>query len=215
MNSHPVGLSRDLPKNRVMRADVEGVDLAIWRNSKGDLAAWDNRCPHRGMRLSHGFVRGDRLACLYHGWQYGSDGNCAYIPAHPDLAPPQTIRTKSYSVVEEQGVIWVSIDGSASPELSLAGFEALRSFHVGCNTSQAEKTLRLSEGAGATVVEEDGNLIVVGTLKARVLFNPLQDSETLVHVLSEAGATLSQRREVSRWCEAFRRRAEAEEVTSV
>ena len=41
------------------------------------------------MRLSHGFVRSEKLACIFHGWQYDGAGSCVGIPAHPDLAPPK------------------------------------------------------------------------------------------------------------------------------
>ena len=52
MSARPVGLSRDLPAARVMRAMVDDQDLVVWRSAGGRLAAWDNRCPHRGMALS-------------------------------------------------------------------------------------------------------------------------------------------------------------------
>ena len=67
MTNVAVGLSKDLPNGRVMRAIVGEQDLVVWRSKSGVLSAWDNRCPHRGMRLSHGFVRGEALACVYHG----------------------------------------------------------------------------------------------------------------------------------------------------
>ena len=113
MVTRPVGLSRDLPPKRVMRANVDGHDMVVWRAADGTIAAWDNRCPHRGMALSHGFVRGTSLACLYHGWHFSATGQCNHIPAHPDLEPPETIRTSAYSVVEESGIIWVSADAKA------------------------------------------------------------------------------------------------------
>lgn len=56
-------------------------------------------CPHRGMRLSLGFIRGDQVACLYHGWHYDA-GQCRYIPAHPQLTPPETIRVQAFETAE-------------------------------------------------------------------------------------------------------------------
>jgi hypothetical protein len=63
------------------------------------------------MKLSFGFVRGDHIACLYHGWQYGNNGRCRYIPAHPDLEVPETIRVPSYGLTEQGGMIWTSLNG--------------------------------------------------------------------------------------------------------
>jgi len=68
-----------------MRAKTGREDLVVWRSASGVLSAWENRCPHRGMRLSHGFVRGESLACAYHGWHFECSGRCHYIPAHPDF----------------------------------------------------------------------------------------------------------------------------------
>ncbi|MEH6728896.1 MAG: Rieske 2Fe-2S domain-containing protein, partial [Hyphomicrobiales bacterium] len=90
----PVALSADLPDGGVMRAQIDAelpLDLVVWRSRSGQVSAFDNRCPHRGMRLSFGFVRGERLSCIYHGWQYGQDGGCRHIPAHPDMTPPASI----------------------------------------------------------------------------------------------------------------------------
>ena len=73
------------------------AELAVWRSASGRIAAWRDRCPHRGMRLSHGFVRGESLNCIYHGWTYGADGACRRIPAHPEVVPPATIRADATS----------------------------------------------------------------------------------------------------------------------
>ncbi|MEX0339316.1 MAG: Rieske 2Fe-2S domain-containing protein [Arenibacterium sp.] len=211
MTSRPVALSRDLPNNRVMRAEVDGVDLAVWRNSKGELAAWNNRCPHRGMRLSHGFVRGDRLACLYHGWQYGRDGKCAYIPAHPDLDPPETIGARSYSAIENQGVIWGSVTGDAAHEVGTDGFDPVRSFNVKSSEARVKQTVVVTSLDGDNVVPVSEMLYQSGTHRFFVLLHPVNPSETLVHLLCDAATSLSERRVLSRWGEALRRNAESME----
>ena len=65
-----------------------------------------------------GFVRSDRIACLYHGWQYGTDGHCLHIPAHPDLEVPRSIVTWRHSCREALGLIWVHF-GEATSEPTL------------------------------------------------------------------------------------------------
>lgn len=99
-----------------MPRQLNGVDLAIWRSVSGSVQAWGDRCPHRGMRLSHGFVRGETLACIYHGWQYDHAGICGYIPAHPKLDPPKTIQAQRYACRVVSGLIWVALtDTEAAP----------------------------------------------------------------------------------------------------
>lgn len=67
----PIALSADLLPGTVIPARIGLRDLALWRSQSGRLAVWEDRCPHRGMRLSHGFVRGEALSCFCHGWSYG------------------------------------------------------------------------------------------------------------------------------------------------
>jgi nitrite reductase/ring-hydroxylating ferredoxin subunit len=117
----PIALSRDVPKGMTRAVILKGQELVIWRGEAGTAQVWEDRCPHRGMRLSFGFVRGDTLNCLYHGWQYGAGASCARIPAHPDLAVPPTIKANSYASTETGGMVWVNLGEPALPPVFLAG----------------------------------------------------------------------------------------------
>ena len=125
-----VCIAADLPAMVVMPSVCDGADIAVWRSASGQLAAWADRCPHRGMRLSHGFVRGEALNCIYHGWTYGADGGCTRIPAHPDLAPPATIRAVRFDCVQAGGLVWVAALGTASAPPDLHGLIPVRSLVV-------------------------------------------------------------------------------------
>lgn len=100
-----VALSAQIPVGDVHPVIVKEHELAVWRDSSGGVHLWEDRCPHRGMRLSFGFVRDDRLTCLYHGWEYGPGGSCKRIPAHPDLEPPETLCATRFSVAERNGMV--------------------------------------------------------------------------------------------------------------
>ena len=124
----PIALSRDVPVGSTRAVILEGREIAIWRGESGTAQVWEDRCPHRGMRLSFGFVRGDALNCLYHGWEYGAGASCRRIPAHPDLAVPPTIKAKAFVSAESGGMIWTRESGDeplpalpdAKPLVSLA-----------------------------------------------------------------------------------------------
>jgi phenylpropionate dioxygenase-like ring-hydroxylating dioxygenase large terminal subunit len=121
----PIALSRDIPAGVTRAVRLESRELVIWR---GDGAAhvWEDRCPHRGMRLSLGFVRDNALNCLYHGWQYGAASSCIRIPAHPDLTVPPSIRANAYDAAEAGGMVWVRFEGDdALPELPAAATPVL------------------------------------------------------------------------------------------
>lgn len=127
----PIALSRDLPVGTSAGVVLGGAEIVLWRNTADVLHAWEDRCPHRGMKLSFGFVRGDRITCLYHGWEYGHDAVCKYIPAHPDLQVPASIRVARYSVAEGSGMVWVAgQEPPAAPPLDLTAFTPLRSLFV-------------------------------------------------------------------------------------
>ena len=111
----PIALSRDVPPGVTRAVLLEGKELVAWRSDSRALQVWEDRCPHRGMRLSFGFVRGETLNCLYHGWQYGADGPCKRIPAHPDLNVPPTIRANAFASAETGGFILVNFDPDPGP----------------------------------------------------------------------------------------------------
>lgn len=106
----PVALAADLGPSEVAGTRLFGREIALWRDESGAVHAWEDRCPHRGMRLSLGFVRGDALACLYHGWRWGTEGGCRAIPAHPDLRPPSTLRVARHAAAEARGLIWATAE---------------------------------------------------------------------------------------------------------
>jgi phenylpropionate dioxygenase-like ring-hydroxylating dioxygenase large terminal subunit len=106
---HVVARSSDLSIGKVIRARLLGEDIVLWRSIDGSVMAWQDLCIHRGARLSLGWVKGDRLICPYHGWEYDANGICIRIPAHPDQKPPAKARVKTYRAIEKYGYIWVSL----------------------------------------------------------------------------------------------------------
>ena len=104
---HPVAASTDLVSRHVFHAQVLGREMALWRADDGHINAWENRCLHRGVRLSIGINDGHELVCQYHGWRYANrTAGCTYIPAHPADAPARTICNNTYPVIEKHGLIW-------------------------------------------------------------------------------------------------------------
>jgi nitrite reductase/ring-hydroxylating ferredoxin subunit len=124
----PIALSRNVPPGVTRAVLLDGEERVVWRDEAGAVQVWEDRCPHRGMRLSFGFVRGNSLNCLYHGWEYAAASHCVRIPAHPDLEVPNTIKAKAFPVVEAAGMIWTRQSGDlplpalpdATPIASLA-----------------------------------------------------------------------------------------------
>ena len=200
----PAAVAADILSGTVVPATLPTGPIAVWRSASGMLHANGDRCPHRGMRLSHGFVRGESLLCIYHGWRYGRDGSCEHIPAHPNLVPPKSINCGPLAVVEQNGVAWVAADDPGAAPTPLDGFEALRSVAI-----QAAPEAILAAGPGSWA---EGSIAVrLGPCAARLLLSEREDG-VLVIALLETGASVSDRLEASSALEALRRRAETREA---
>jgi phenylpropionate dioxygenase-like ring-hydroxylating dioxygenase large terminal subunit len=105
---HPVMLSQDIQAGTVKPTRLLGEDLVLWRHND-QILAWQDWCPHRGARLSLGWVEENTLVCPYHGLAYNSQGQCIHIPAHPDLQPPTRACVRTYQTQERYGLVWVSL----------------------------------------------------------------------------------------------------------
>ncbi|RUY89186.1 Rieske 2Fe-2S domain-containing protein, partial [Mesorhizobium sp. M7A.F.Ca.CA.003.01.2.1] len=106
---HPIAAAHDLPFRHVFHGQLLGREFAVWRADDGYVNIWENRCLHRGVRLSIGINDGRELKCQYHGWRYSNrTAGCTYIPAHPADAPARTITNRTFPAVERYGLVWSS-----------------------------------------------------------------------------------------------------------
>ncbi|APO79317.1 Rieske (2Fe-2S) domain-containing protein (plasmid) [Rhizobium etli 8C-3] len=199
----PVALSADLPKGTVVPARTPAGQIALWRSRSGRVAASADRCPHRGMRLSHGFVRGEALSCIYHGWSYTRTGTCLRIPAHPGLTPPETIRLETQRVEESDGVIWVGAGQPVAGPPRLEGLVPLRSLVADARTQLVEAAANGKAGPNGLVWHAHNGQTI------RLLLVPQDAGQTLIHVLLDKDSSLAARIAASRASETLRRMAEA------
>jgi nitrite reductase/ring-hydroxylating ferredoxin subunit len=197
-NWHPVGLSHSIEAGSSAGTRLFGQELVVWRDSSGVAHVWEDRCPHRGMKLSFGFVRGDHITCLYHGWQYDRGGYCQYIPAHPDLEVPKTIKVPVWSTRELGGMIWTTLSENPLPMPDdREPTVPLRSlyFHRGADVAvTALDSIRLvpfasDASADTTVSRLNDTLFAVSCAQDRILIGvqSISDTRTAFH-LSICGA---------------------------
>jgi ferredoxin-NADP reductase/nitrite reductase/ring-hydroxylating ferredoxin subunit len=143
---HPIAAASDLPFRQVFQGQVLGRELAVWRADDGYVNVWENRCLHRGVRLSLGINDGRELKCQYHGWRYSNrTAGCTYIPAHPADAPARTITNRTFPAQEKYGLVWSSLAPEAPmPEVAeLADGDDLLVLRGMAINAPAEKILAL------------------------------------------------------------------------
>src|SRR5262245_60466870 len=100
-------------RRRPRAVKILGEDIVLFRDG-GKLHALQNRCAHRGARLSLGkclYPGSGTISCPYHGWTYsGETGRCvAKLVEGPDAPIPPKARVKSYPVREFSGAIWIFV----------------------------------------------------------------------------------------------------------
>ncbi|MCF7549338.1 Rieske 2Fe-2S domain-containing protein [Pseudonocardia sp. WMMC193] len=111
-----------------------GEDLIVFRGTDGSLACLDERCPHRLASLALAKPEGDRITCLYHGWQFGTDGTCVNVPTEPadkraDFAA--RVKVRNHPVAEAGGIVWIYLgEADTAPPLPDFEFANLPADHV-------------------------------------------------------------------------------------
>lgn len=183
---------------------VNNYALALWRGASGEVNAWEDRCPHRGMRLSLGFVEGDQLRCIYHGWGYGTGGQCEVIPAHPGLTPPKTICANRHAVETRYGLIWTNL--AAEPQAELPdlgvgeGWQAIRSIYLSGPVADVRKAVvsELSAWDGDLIDSDVATLDLPDGTRFVAAFQPVDAQSTGVHFVARGpGASTEGRHDLA------------------
>lgn len=118
---YPVAPSWSLGANPLGMTRL-GEDIVLWRDRDGQIHCLEDRCPHRGARLSLGWNLNDRIACWYHGVQMNPAGEIADVPANNTAALVGRKCLRTYRAVEKYDAIWVYFTNDemhAAPEIEL------------------------------------------------------------------------------------------------
>jgi 3-ketosteroid 9alpha-monooxygenase subunit A len=107
---YALAYAEDVAPGAVLPLRYCGRDLVLFRTESGAARVVDAYCPHLGAHLGYGgSVRGEQLACPFHGWQFDGTGQCTAVPYAKQL-PPKVAggrrALRSYAVVERNRMIW-------------------------------------------------------------------------------------------------------------
>ena len=107
---HVVALADDVKANQPLQVHLLDQSIALWR-LEDRIVACQDRCPHRGVSLSMGWVDcTGAIVCPYHAMSFDAAGHCTRIPADLKItAFPQTANLCSYKVIEKYGFVWIAL----------------------------------------------------------------------------------------------------------
>ncbi len=119
-NWYPVLISSNLKQNSLIKFQLFGIPFVLFRDKFHNPVCLEDRCPHRGTPLSLGKVSNGQLECKYHGWCFGTAGQCQKIPTLSSDKPiPKKAHAKNYPCLDKHGAIWVVPNNMASDETPL------------------------------------------------------------------------------------------------
>ena len=112
----PVFLSANLKPGTARPVTVMHESFALFRGESGQPYLVDARCPHRGVHLGAGWVEGESVRCMYHGWMFDGSGKCVEQPAEVD-GYKDKCGIRGYPVQEYLGLIFAWLGEGAPPPL--------------------------------------------------------------------------------------------------
>lgn len=128
---HPVCYATDLGTEKPLGVTLMGEKVVVARLGD-EIVAMQDRCPHKGAKLSLGQVLDCKLECPYHGWQFNVQGDCVRIPAREEVTATLNRNMTTYHVAEASGMIWICLEETpkfdipAFPELNDSAFRVLQ-----------------------------------------------------------------------------------------
>jgi len=81
--------------------------LVVFKTKSGEVNVVEDRCCHRNVKLSMGYVKNDCIKCAYHGWEFNGAGKCVSIPSLPDDSlVPSNACVKAYKTKVFNNMVW-------------------------------------------------------------------------------------------------------------
>ncbi|HVY79713.1 MAG TPA: Rieske 2Fe-2S domain-containing protein [Steroidobacteraceae bacterium] len=101
---YPICFSSAANAHFVRGFDFLGGRVIAFRDGSGRAHVMSAYCPHMGADLSIGDMVDGNVRCVFHHWQYGSDGRCVKVPS--GAAPPRAARLFEFPTQEKYGILW-------------------------------------------------------------------------------------------------------------
>jgi anthranilate 1,2-dioxygenase large subunit len=158
-----LGLEAEIPKPGDYKSSFVGdTPVVITRAEDGTLAAWVNRCAHRGAIVCR-LPRGNTLShtCAYHQWNFGTKGNLQGVPFRrgqkdatgmPKDFDPEQHNLRQLRVESYRGLVFATFSDTVGPLADYIGPE-MRPFvdrifcrpiiYLGCTRQYSDSNWKL------------------------------------------------------------------------
>ncbi|HEX5613114.1 MAG TPA: aromatic ring-hydroxylating dioxygenase subunit alpha [Burkholderiales bacterium] len=106
----------ELIDGKLLARTILEKPVLLYKGDSGRVVALDNRCCHRGAKLSNGRLEGDDIRCMYHGLKFDPTGKCIQIPGQDNI--PKGLGVRAYPVLERQHLVWIWMGDPAKADES-------------------------------------------------------------------------------------------------
>lgn len=167
-----VAFSEDIQVGEVKTVHYFDQDLVLFRSESGVVSVVEPYCPHLGAHLGYGgTVKGERIACPFHAWEFSGEGICEHIPYAKRIPPKIEGQQSLYSfpTVEVNQCIWVwyhpdrkapEYDVVELPEVANDGWTPFRHFEWTVDVAIQEAAENAADAAHFTYVHSSQDVPV-------------------------------------------------------
>lgn len=99
-----------------MERTILGEPVVFYRTESGEPIAMYGICPHRYFPLAQGELKGDSIACGYHGFTFDKEGNCIDVPSQDE---PSNFCQPTYTIEERNKLCWIWMGDEDARDVAL------------------------------------------------------------------------------------------------
>lgn len=95
-------------KSALIKKEIMGIPLVIWRTDDGKICVLEDRCVHRNAPLSEGKIKHNCVVCPYHGWEFDSEGHCVHVPSEgASCSAKVNYKVRNFHLQEKFAYVWI------------------------------------------------------------------------------------------------------------
>jgi len=114
----PITASDKVKPGTAIPVKLLSEDLTLYRGESGRPYVVAHRCPHRSTVLHPGWIEGENIRCMYHGWMFSGQGQCLEQPAEAASFAAK-VKIKNYPALDYGGLTFVYMGEGSPPEFQL------------------------------------------------------------------------------------------------